>query len=247
MTSRRKFILQGSLATTAMLALKPLNAIAGASSPLTILTSNSGKLVFLHTAGINATTSNETIQYITSVKSKNKGAILLNASQGETGLLNYDASINGSNDSSVISGDYKIITKGNIKTGFISAKPGDSDVIEKVNTLSAYLKKQKNCSIVVCLSQLGYKNKNTPDDITLAKRSTHLDIIIGGHTDNFQIHPIIALNSSNQEVIIHAAAGNANALGKIEIDFDDKGQKKLVCFTNNLSKKTALVKATPVA
>ena len=242
MTSRRKFILQGSLATTAMLALKPLNAIAGASSPLTSLTSSSGKLVFLHTTGVATNGSQQLIQHIANIKNNNKGAILLKAGQvneDETGTLAYDASINGGNDSSAISGDYKIITKGNIKTGFISAKPEEGNVLEKINTLSAYLKKVKNCSIVVCLSQLGYKNKNTIDDITLANKSTHLDIIIGGHEENFHASPMIALNSSNHEVIIHAATGNPNALGKIEVDFDEKGQKSQVCFSNKLLSKTS--------
>ena len=241
MTSRRKFIIQGSLATSAMLALKPLNAIAGPSSPLTSLTSSSGKLVFLHTAGDTAGSSHQLIQYITSIKNNNKGAILLKAgelNEEETGTLKYDASISGGSDSSAISGDYKIITKGNIKTGFISAKPGDGNVVEKVNTLSAYLKDVKECSVVVCLSQLGYKNKNTTDDITLAKRSTQLDIIIGGHTGNFQPNPVIALNKSNQEVIIHAAAGHPAAVGKIEMDFDDRGQKRLLSFNNTWSKAT---------
>ena len=120
-------------------------------------------------------------------------------------------------------------------------------MIEKVINLSAYLKKEKNCSVVVCLSQLGYRNKNTPDDITLAKKSTHIDIIIGGHANNFQVNPVIALNNSNCEVIIHAAAGDPTAVGKIEIDFDEKGQKKYVSFTNQLSKATISGKATTVA
>jgi 5'-nucleotidase len=105
-----------------------------------------------------------------------------------------------------------------------------------MNTLSAYLKKEKNCAVVVCLSQLGYKNKNMPDDIMLAERSTHLDIIIGGHADNFHSHPIIALNSKNGEVIIHSAAGDVTAFGKIEIDFDGQGRKKSVHLFNKLSK-----------
>ena len=245
MTSRRKFILQGSLATTAMLALKPLNAIAGASSPLTSLTSSSGKLVFLHTTGVATSGSQQLIQHITNIKNNNKGAILVKPGQvneDETGTLVYDASINGGNDSSAISGDYKIITKGNIKTGFISAKPEDGNLVEKINTLSAYLKKVKNCSIVVCLSQLGYKNKNTMDDITLAQKSTQLDIIIGGHESNFPANPMISLNNNNKEVIIHAAAGDPTALGKIEIDFDERGQKRHVCFSNKLLSKTSSLK-----
>lgn len=50
----------------------------------------------------------------------------------------------------------------------ISADPGEGDIIQKINRLSVFLKKEKNCDLVVCLSRLGFKNKNTPDDIFLA-------------------------------------------------------------------------------
>ena len=141
--------------------------------------------------------------------------------------------------------DNKIIKKGNIKTGIISTKPGESDVISKVNSLSAYLKKEKGCSVVVCLSQLGYKNKNTPDDITLAKKSINLDIIIGGNTKNFHQQPVILLNNNNEEVIIHSATGDSAAFGKIDIDFNERGQKKHISFTNNLYDNGALNTAVP--
>jgi 5'-nucleotidase len=100
------------------------------------------------------------------------------------------------------------------------------------------LKKEKNCAIVVCLSQLGYENKNTPDDITLAKESTDLDIIIGGHAENFHLHAIVALNHNNSEVIIHSASGNSFDCGKIEIDFDKQGRKNHISFANQLSKES---------
>lgn len=250
MKSRRYFLIQGTLATTAMIVLKPLTTIARAASQFTGLSSSYGKLAFLHTANLNAHSDYKVIQYINEIKNNNANAILLKAGQDiqdETGSLTYDASINGGNDLSAITGDYKIINKGNIKTGIISAKAGDSDVIQKINSLSAYLKKEKNCTVVVCLSQLGYKNKNTPDDITLANKSTHLDIIIGGHAENFQTHPVIALNSNNGEVIIHSASGDSFACGKIEIDFDGQGRKKHISFTNHSSKNTTPNRAIPAA
>lgn len=250
MKSRRYFLIQGSLATTAVLALNPFATIARAASTFTGFSGSYGKLVFLHTANLNPYSDYKAIQYIKDIKNKNANAILLKAGQDiqdETGTLTYDASITGSNALSAITGDYKIITKGNIKTGLISAKPGDGDVIQKINTLSAYLKKEKNCTVVVCLSQLGYKNKNTPDDITLANQSTHLDIIIGGHADNFQEHPVIALNRNNGEVIIHSASGDSFACGKIEIDFDRQCQKKHISFTNQSSKNTTPNRVMPAA
>ena len=250
MNTRRKFLIQGSMATTAMLALKPFNVIANAASPFTGLSMSYDKLVFLHTASLNPNSDRQVIRYIKDIKNSNANAILLKAGQDtgdETGQLDYDVTINGDNVFSVMTGDYKIINKGNIRTGIISAKPGDGDVIQKVNTLSAYLKKEKKCKVVVCLSQLGYKNRNTPDDITLANKSTHLDIIIGGNTKNFREHPMIALNSNNGEVIIHSASGKPAVFGKIEIDFNEKGQKKNISFTNKLSNNSAPNRAMPAA
>lgn len=250
MNTRRKFLIQGSMATTAVLALKPFTSIARAASTFTGPGGSNSQLVFLHTANINPSGDYQVIRFIKEIKNNNANAILLKAGQDEqeeTGRLTYDVSINGGNDLSAITGDYKIINKGNLRAGIISAKPGESDIIEKINTLSTYLKKEKNCTIVVCLSRLGYKNKNAPDDITMAKKSTHLDIIIGGHAKNFQTHPVIALNSNKGEVIIHSASGDPFACGIIKIDFDGQGRKKHIGFTDQSSKNTALDRATLAA
>lgn len=248
MKSRRYFLAQGTLATTAMFALKPLTSIGSTISQFTGFNSY-GKLTFLHTANLGNSSYKKVIKYIQDIKNNNINAILLNAGQGikeETGSLIYDASINGSNDLSA-TGEYKIITKGNTRTGIISARPEERNIIQKIKTLSTWLKREKNCTIVVCLSQLGYKSKNTPDDITLAKESTHLDIIVGGHADNFHMHPIVALNSNNAEVIIHSASGNSFDFGKIEIDFDWQGRKNHISFVNHSSKNIIPNQATPAS
>lgn len=250
MNNRRYFLVQSALATTAMLALKPFTSIGSAISQFTGFNDSYGKLAFLHTANLNSSCDNTVIKYIQDVKNNNRNAILLNAGQGiqdETGSLVYDASINGSNDLSAITGEYKIITKGNIRTGIISARAEESNVIQKIKTLSTWLKKEKNCTMVVCLSQLGYQNKNAPDDITLAKESTHLDIIVGGHAENFPMHPVVALNSDNAEVIIHSASGNSFDCGKIEIDFDGQGRKNHISFANHSSKNITTNQAISAA
>ena len=230
------------MATTAMFVLKPLTNFARATSPFTGMSSSNSKLLFLHTGNFNPSGENKNFQYIKDIKNNNANAILLNAGQtlqDEKGSLTYDVSFNRSEDLSEITGEYKIINKGNLRTGIISASPEESNVIQKIKTLSTYLKKEKNCTVVVCLSQLGYKNKNAPDDISLAKNSTDLDIIIGGHAKNFHLHPVIALNSNNAEVVIHSSANDATGFGKIEIDFDGQGRKKHISFNNHSSKNTA--------
>lgn len=232
MKNRRYFLKQGSLATMAMLTIKPFNTIAGVVSPFAGFGNGYNRLIFLHTANLNASSCVNTIQLIKGIKNRHANTILLNAGQAahdDTGYLAFDASHNTAGFSAITE-DYKIITRSNIKTGFINVKPGDKDVIQRINELAVFLKKEKNCKVVVCLSLLGYKNNNTPDDLSLAAKSTHVDMIIGGHGENFKEHPIIILNSNNREVIIHTAAGGVTAFGKIEIYFDDQGRKKQVNF-----------------
>lgn len=239
MTNRRFFLVQGTLATTAMFLLKPLTTIGGAVSQFTEFNGSNGKLALLHTASINTYADAQVIQYLTKLKSNHTNAILLDAGQGleyETGSLPYDVSINRDSSLSAITGNYKILHKGNIKTGVIIAKTGDNDDIDKLNALSLYLKKEKKCTVVVCLSQLGYRNQNGPDDVTLAAKSTCIDIIIAGDAENFPSQPVIALNNNNAEVIIHSSSADSNSCGQIEIDFDAEGRKKHISFSMHTSK-----------
>ncbi len=250
MNTRRKFLIQGSLATTAVLAIEPFNAIASFASPFTSARSGQPSLVFLHTAYLDPCKDRQTIQYIADIKKNNINAILLKATKDipdEAASLRYDASMNLDEDLLSTSGEYKILYKGNIKIGIITAKPGENDVIQATNSLCTYLKKEKNCKIVVCLSQLGYKNNNAADDIKLAAASTSLDIIIGGHADNFHVNPIIAANSNAGEVIIHSSAGSAFGCSNIEIDLDDQGQKKHISFIHNKSKDAGSKRSLPAA
>ena len=235
MHTRRKFLIQGSIATTAMLALKPLETFASRLSGITGFNSY-GKLTLFHTSITDHKSNHAVIQQIANMRRNN--AIVLQAGkvtkQLEAVPLMYDSSVAEINDQVAPNGGYKIISKGNIKTGIISASPEDGDVIQKVNTLSAWLKKEKGCTVVVCLSQLGYDNKNATDDITLAVKSIYVDLIIGGNTKNYHQHPVILLNKNNEEVIIHAAANTDAAFGKIDIEFNERGLKKHISFSNKV-------------
>ncbi|MBI2729283.1 MAG: hypothetical protein HYX40_00750 [Sphingobacteriales bacterium] len=232
MNNRRDFLVKGSLAATAMFVLKPMETFAAEVPGFDLFGHTDNKLVFLHTNQLNAYGDYQVVQKIKTIKNENTNSILLKACSNnvdDKDLLHYDATIADST-AATINGDYKILQKGNIKTGIISALPGENNVIEKVNCFAAYLKKQKKCDIVVCLSQLGYKNNTAADDITLAEQSTHIDIIIGGHAENYHALPVIALNNQQAEVIIHAAGDNSFGYGKIDMDFDAKGRKKQVSF-----------------
>ena len=219
------------MATAALLTAKPFTTIANSLSPVTGYCINNNKLVLAHTGNAIATGENKTLQHITKLKNNNANLLMLHAGDNMPVLQTaYDASMHTGAASNVAAGDYKIIYKGNIKTGVITAD-NNTATADSINALAVYLKKEKNCHLVVCLSQLGHKSTNSLNDIELAAASTHLDIIIGGHAENFCSRPLIVRNRNKEEVIINHAATNALALRKIEMGFDALGRKNNVAFT----------------
>ncbi len=232
MNSRRNFIIKGGIATSALLAAKPFQAIAGISSQLTGLNKTNNQLVFLHTAEMSAGQNRKAMQFISSVKEIKSNVILLHTGNGGAPQASLDISTMQKGQDV----NYHIIDKGGLRTGVIGALPGDSNVVNEANRLSAFLKKEKDCQVVVCMSQLGFKNSNsTIDDVKLAEASLDIDIIISGHTQNFSPRPVVVANKKRQEVIIHASAGTEVSCGKIEMGFDVYGTKNSVVLTNKLS------------
>lgn len=234
MTSRRKFLIQGSLATTALLVAKPFKTFAGSAFSSTNLSSTN--LVFLHTSNLDAGSESKVISMLAEMKNNNQNTILLKAvkDSSKNSSLQYDASFQ-SGDISFDGNKYKIIRKGSLRIGIIAASTGDNNVIGEVNSLASRLKMLKGCDVVVCLSHLGYKNANHIDDITLAAKSKSIDIIIGGHSSNVSKHTMIAMNSKNTEVIIESSARTAKGFSSVHLDFNNKGHKQSISFNNHKS------------
>lgn len=219
------------MATAALLTAKPFTTLANCISPITGFRINNNSLVLAHTGNTTSSTSNEILQHITKLKNSHANLIMLHAGSTAPALQPvYDASLHSGENFSVLANNHKIIYKGDIKTGIITAD-SKSVSVESINTLAQYLKKEKNCHLVVCLSQLGYKSKSGLNDLALAAASTHLDVIIGGHTSNFCTRPFIAQNKNKEEVIINHAATNSLAFRKIEIGFDNHGRRSQVTIT----------------
>jgi hypothetical protein len=235
MNTRRNFLVRGSMATTALLIAKPFKSLANTLAPITGYSISDNKIVLVHTGDHNKSFQQDAIQQIAGLKRNTGNLLLLHAgkeNEGITTRLNYDALYKADECVSITNSNYRIIYKGDIKIGIITAVTGQKATVKNINTLSAFLKKEKNCQVVVCLSHLGFKNKTTVDDLKLASRSNNIDIIIGGRADNFTANPVIAQNSKKAEVIIHADGGNGFAFGNIEIDFDEKRNKKSVAIND---------------
>jgi 2',3'-cyclic-nucleotide 2'-phosphodiesterase (5'-nucleotidase family) len=235
MNTRRKFLIQGSMAATALLAVRPFETFA--SDTFTSLSAgNSHSLLLVHSGNVGEKINKiRAFSNIALKKRKNTNVAVFNTNNNSTesaAQIKIDASVFPERDAKHQSGDYEIIYKGNIKIGVItagaSAIAGDS--LETVNNLAKYLKKIKNCDLVVCLSHLGFKNQSSLDDQKLAASSKNLDIIIGSHPQNFSGGPYIALNKDKEEVIINHSSSTTDGLGKISMEFNDKKEKIRIAF-----------------
>ena len=229
MHNRRKFLVQTGMAATALLVAKPYKTIAGISGPVNGF-GDANAVVFLHTGNTGCVHAEK---HISAIQQQYANIVLLhsgNTIPAKQHQLNYDLAPGSDHNNSSNPGGYKIIYKGDFKIGVIHAGPAENNSISKINALSARLKKEQNCKLVVCLSPLGCRNKNGIDDISLAEQSAHIDIIIGSHEKNYWDQPLIAINQNQQEVVINYSASNAQDIGKIAIGFNRKGQKNNIAF-----------------
>lgn len=67
------------------------------------------------------------------------------------------------------------------------------DPVEIAQQYADFLKKEKHCDLVICLSHLGfeYKEKELISDQTLAAKTDNIDLILGGHTHTFLPEPSV--------------------------------------------------------
>mgnify|MGYP001547914875 CR=1 FL=1 len=99
---------------------------------------------------------------------------------------------------------------------------------EIAQDMSRILKEEEHCDLVICLSHLGYNYRNNPDkpsDLTLARATKDIDLIIGGHTHTFLPKPTIEKNSVDKNVLVNQVGCYGLYLGKIDFFFDSDKNK----------------------
>lgn len=150
--------------------------------------------------------------------------------------------------------EYKIFRKGDLKIGVfgigielrglvdpkLSGNILYNDPLVNANRISTLLKNEEKCDLVICLSHLGYKyNDKKVSDSVLAKESSHIDLIIGGHTHTFLDEPTQVVNKEGKEVLIAQVGWAGIKLGRIDYYFDSKKRKKdLMLSTVKISENT---------
>ncbi|MFL2633567.1 MAG: bifunctional metallophosphatase/5'-nucleotidase [Candidatus Marisimplicoccus sp.] len=140
---------------------------------------------------------------------------------------------------------YKIYNKGGIKIGVFGlgielkglVSPslyGETryyDPVDIAKDISSKLKFEKGCDLVVCISHLGHQYQNDKiSDTELAKLTSNIDLIIGGHTHTLLKEPLILNNYLGEEVIINQVGSSGVFVGKIDFNFtnDNKSSNKSI-------------------
>lgn len=98
-----------------------------------------------------------------------------------------------------------------------------------------FLKKERNCDLVVCLSHLGLKYRDGKvSDLVLAAETSMTDLIVGGHTHSYLKKPLIEKNKAGNPVIVNQAWWGGLVVGKIDFVFDRRGKGQPLKYTKNI-------------
>lgn len=94
--------------------------------------------------------------------------------------------------------------------------------------METFLKQEKKCDLVICLSHLGLRYRsNKVSDLVIAAETSMTDLVIGGHTHTFLKEPIVEKNKSGNPVIVNQAWWGGLVVGKIDFVFERSRKKKI--------------------
>lgn len=137
---------------------------------------------------------------------------------------------------------YKVFRKGHLKIGVtgvgieLAGLVPESlygatlykDPVVNASRIASFLKNEKKCDLVICISHLGDKYAdNKVSDEVLAKESDCIDLILGGHTHRFFEKPREYVNKTGKEVLVNQVGWGGLQLGRLDYDFSRQGGKKL--------------------
>lgn len=139
---------------------------------------------------------------------------------------------------------YIIIHKSGLKIGIFGLGPQNlsnltfkknvegilyKDTFESAYEIADKLKNEEECDLVICLSHIGWDNKDAYSktgvnvcDSTLALHSKDIDIIIGGHSHTYMEQGKVVENINGQPVYINQTSGVTATVGKMDIVLEAK-------------------------
>ncbi|PIE50092.1 MAG: metallophosphatase [Flavobacteriales bacterium] len=107
------------------------------------------------------------------------------------------------------------------------------DPIDIAQHYAYFLRKEKKCDLVICISHLGYEYKSDKvSDVILAQKTDNIDLIIGGHTHTFLPEPQKYINRKGNRVLVNQVGWAGLMLGRIDFYFDTEKQIKNIAWNN---------------
>ena len=153
---------------------------------------------------------------------------------------------------------YKVFNKNGIKVGIfgvgielaglVGKKSYGETVwqnpIEIAQHYATFLRNEKKCDLVICLSHIGYDYKDNPRKISdkiLASQTDGINLILGGHTHTFLPEPQTFVNKSGKNVMVNQVGWAGLLLGKINFYFDKNKKVKNISWNNQVIDDSILI------
>lgn len=153
---------------------------------------------------------------------------------------------------------YKVFNKNGIKVGIfgvgielaglVGKKSYGETVylnpVEIAQHYATFLRNEKKCDMVICLSHIGYDYKDDPKKVSdkiLASQTDGIDLILGGHTHTFLPEPQTFVNKSDKNVMVNQVGWAGLLLGKINFYFDKNKKVKNISWNNQVIDDSILV------
>ena len=151
---------------------------------------------------------------------------------------------------------YKIFNKNGLKIGIFGIgikleglvgkkQYGETKHLDGIDVAQHYanfLKNEKKCDLVICLSHIGYKydEGDNLSDVKLAAATDNIDLILGGHTHTFLPEPQKYTNKSGKAVLVNQVGWAGLLLGRIDFYFDQQKTIKHVAYNNQVIDQTIM-------
>lgn len=138
---------------------------------------------------------------------------------------NYDLSASALKDVVV---PWTVLQTGPLRVGVVAACPNLESLVtashrrgvvyrppvEIVSSLASMLKTEQACDLVICLSHLGYDHAGV-GELDLARQSSGVDVIVGGHSHTFLREPVVCQNKLGEDVILSQMGCDGVYVGRI--------------------------------
>ncbi|MDR0988668.1 MAG: metallophosphatase [Prevotellaceae bacterium] len=131
---------------------------------------------------------------------------------------------------------YVILQRNGLKIGVFGLSPQPQGLISAANyqgivyhdpvaaaqAMSDLLRHKERCDVVICLSHLGFRLKDVPCDELVARQTSGIDLILGGHTHTFLEKPVLYINKEGRSVAVYHSGNNGVRIGQLRLTLEKK-------------------------